>query len=134
MELNQLDEIRQQAVEHTSLVQEQRIKWHDQFIKNKVFQKGYWALLFDSKFKHFKTKFTTHWLGPYEIEEIFDNGAIKIKTIDKTSISFLVNGHWLKVYNKPINKEDFMKIISIDTDMELIGQHSNLSSITPEEE
>ena len=59
MELNQLDEIRQQAVEHTSRVHQQRIKWHDPFIKNKTFNKGDWTLLFDSKFKDFKEKFTT---------------------------------------------------------------------------
>ena len=45
---------------HTSLVQEKRTKWHDRFIKNKVFQKGDWALFFDSKFKDFKEKFTSH--------------------------------------------------------------------------
>eukprot|EP00253_Pinus_taeda_P010386 PITA_10386 len=82
MELNQLDEHHQQAIEHTTLVQQQRMKWHDRYIKIKKFHKGDWALLFDSKFKDFKAKFTTHWLGPYEIEEIFDNGAVKIKTID----------------------------------------------------
>eukprot|EP00253_Pinus_taeda_P032465 PITA_32465 len=82
MELNRLDEHHQQAIEHTTLVQQQRMKWHDKFIKNKTFHKGDWALLFDSKFKDFKAKFTTHWLGPYEIEEIFDNGAVKIRTID----------------------------------------------------
>ena len=65
--------------------------------------------MFDSKFKYFKAKFTTHWLGPYEIEEIFDNGVFKIKTIDEASVSFVVNGHRLKIYNKPINKEDFMR-------------------------
>lgn len=79
MELNQLDEIRQKEVQHTSHVQQQRIKWHDQFIKNKTFNKGDWALLFDSKFKDFKAKFTTHWLEPYEIKQIFDNGTVKKK-------------------------------------------------------
>ena len=64
MELNQLDEHRQQAIEHTTLVQQQRMKWHDRYIKKKTFHKGDWALLFDSKFKDFKAKFTTHWLGP----------------------------------------------------------------------
>lgn len=104
MQMNELDEIRQHEVQHTSLVQQQRIKCHDKFIKNKNFHKGYWALLFYSKYKDFKSKFTTHWLGPYEMKVIFDNGAVKIKTIDEASISFLVNGHRLKVYNKPINK------------------------------
>eukprot|EP00253_Pinus_taeda_P002703 PITA_02703 len=95
IELNQLDEHRQQAIEHTTLVQQQRMKWHDRYIKIKTFHKGDWALLFDSKFKDFKAKFMTHWLGPYEIEEIFDNGAVKIKTIDQDPTSFVVNGHRL---------------------------------------
>ena len=79
MQLDELDEIRQQAIEKTSLVQQQRIKWHGRFIKSKNFHKGDQALLFDSKFKDFKEIFTTHWLGPYEIEENFDNGAFKKK-------------------------------------------------------
>lgn len=80
------------------------------------------------KFKYFKAKFTIHWLVPCEIEEIFDNGVVKIRTIDETSILFVVNGHKLKVNNKLINKEDFMKIISTDTDLEIMGQHSNMPS------
>eukprot|EP00253_Pinus_taeda_P014101 PITA_14101 len=75
-QLNELDEIRQDAILRTDLVQHQRTKWHDRFIKEKKFQKGDWALLFDSKFKDFKGKFQTHWLGPYEIDEFFSNGAI----------------------------------------------------------
>eukprot|EP00253_Pinus_taeda_P015897 PITA_15897 len=115
MELNQLDEHHQQAIEHTTSVQQQRMKWHDRYIKTKTFHKGDWALLFDSKFKDFKAKFTTHWLGPYEIEEVFDNGAVNIKTIDQDSTSFVVNGHRLKVYNRPINKEAFMKQLVEET-------------------
>jgi hypothetical protein len=70
---------------------------------------GDWALLFDSKFKIFKAKFTTHWLGPYEIAEVYDNGSVKLQTIDDEASSFTVNGHRLKLYNKPVNKEDFLQ-------------------------
>ena len=48
MQLNELDEIRQDAFQHTILVQNQRSKWHDKFINNKSFQPGDWAMLFDS--------------------------------------------------------------------------------------
>ena len=107
-QLNELDEVRQDALQQTTVVQQQRIKWHDKFIKNKEFQVGDWDLLFDSKFKDFKGKFTTHWLGPYEIQEVFDNGSVQIKTIDEEEASFLVNGHRLKVYNKPLNRDEFV--------------------------
>ena len=76
MQLNQLDEMRQQAVERTTMIQQQRRQWHDKLIKKKEFQVGDWALLFDSKFKDYKAKFTTHWMGPYEIIEVFENGSI----------------------------------------------------------
>ena len=56
-QLNELDEIRQEAILRTDLVQYQRAKWHDKYIKEKKFQEGDWALLFDSKFKDFKGKF-----------------------------------------------------------------------------
>ena len=59
-QLNELDEIRQDAILRTDLVQHQRTKWHDRYIKERKFQKGDWALLFDSKFKDFKGKFQTH--------------------------------------------------------------------------
>ena len=128
MELNQLDEHRQQAIEHTTLVQQQKMKWHERFIKIKTFHKGDWALLFDFKFNDFKAKFTTHWLGPYEIEEIFDNGAVKIRTIDQDSNSFVVNGHRLKVYNRPISKEAFMKQLVEDAELEIMAQQAQPSS------
>ena len=82
LHLNELDEIRQDAFQHTDLVQHQRVKSHDRYIKKKQFKIGDSALLFDSKFKNFKGKFNTHWLDRYEVETIFDNGSVKIKTID----------------------------------------------------
>jgi hypothetical protein len=49
--------------------------------------------LFDSRFKTFKGKLTTRWLGPYDLDTVYDNGAVKIKTIDDGQVSFVVNGH-----------------------------------------
>ena len=51
------------------LIQNQQKQWHDKFIKQKQFNTGDWALLFDSLFKSFKGKLTTRWLGPYEVSE-----------------------------------------------------------------
>ena len=59
LQLNELDEIIQDAIHHTILVQEQRARWQYKFIKKKKFQKGDWALLFYSQFKDFMGKLTT---------------------------------------------------------------------------
>eukprot|EP00253_Pinus_taeda_P032476 PITA_32476 len=66
-QINELDEIRLSALQNTALIQQQRAKWHDALIKNKVFHEGDWALLYDSRFQDFLGKLQTRWLGPYEI-------------------------------------------------------------------
>ena len=110
------------------MVQQQRIKWNEKFIKKKEFQVGDWALLFDSKFKDFKGKFSTHWLGPYEIQEDFDNGFVRIKTIDEEEASFLVNGHRLKVYNKPLNRDECVSSFCED-EIQILGD--GIPNLTP---
>ena len=90
------------------LIHNQRKIWHDKFIKKKKFNTGDWALLFDSRFKNFKGNLTTYWMGSYEVVTAFDNGSVKIKTIDGSKVSFVVNGHRLKIYNQPTSKQDFI--------------------------
>lgn len=53
-QLNALDEIRQYALFLTEVVQCQKIRWYDRFIKAKQFQMGDQALLYDSRLKDFK--------------------------------------------------------------------------------
>ena len=83
--------------------------------------------MFDSKFKDFKAKFTTHWLGPYEIVEAYDNGSVKLQTINDEARTFVFNGHRLKLYTKPINKEDFIQQISQQWEMEVLDKHTGVS-------
>jgi hypothetical protein len=89
------------------MIQQKRSKWHDKTIKNKKFQKGNWALLYDSRFKEFQGKLRTRWIGPYEVDTIFPNGTIRLLTIDDSKTLLLVNGHRLRLYQRPISKEDF---------------------------
>jgi len=46
-------------------------------------------------------------LGPYKIEKCYDNGSVKIRTIDEGGISLLVNGFKIKIYSKPLSREEF---------------------------
>ena len=58
-QLNELDEKRLDAIHQTTVIQQQITKWHDRIIKKKLFQKGDWALLYDSHFKEFQGKLCT---------------------------------------------------------------------------
>eukprot|EP00253_Pinus_taeda_P012694 PITA_12694 len=89
------------ALLHTKIVQLQRKIWHDKHNKEKQFQEGDWALLYDSRFKDFKGKLRTRWLKPYVVERCHDNGLVQIRTIDEEAIPLLVNGHKLKMYKRP---------------------------------
>jgi hypothetical protein len=91
------------------LIQQQRAKWHNQFIKKKKFHEGDWALLFDSKYTEFKGKFCVRWMGQYEIDTIYDNGSVKIRTIHEDKTPLLVNGHQMCLYQKPLSREEFIK-------------------------
>ena len=109
LKLNGLDEHKMQGLLHTEVVQLQRKIWHDKNIKEKQFQEADWALLYDSRYKDFNGNPRTRWLGPYTVEKCNDNGSVLIRTIDDEAIPMLVNGHWLKVYKKPLSKRDFIK-------------------------
>eukprot|EP00253_Pinus_taeda_P019308 PITA_19308 len=109
LQLNGLDEQRMQALLHSEAVQLQRKIWHVRHLKEKPFQQGDWALLHDSRYKDFKGKLMTRWLGPYTVEKCNDNGSALIWTIDEEAISMLVNGHRLKIYRKPLSKQEFIE-------------------------
>ena len=106
-QINELDEIRISALQHTTLIQQQRAKWHDTLIKENIFHEGDWALLYDSRFQDFPGKLQTRWLRPYEIQKMYDNGTIKLATIDGSWHSFMVNGHRVRLYHKPLTRESF---------------------------
>ena len=127
-QINELDEMCQDAIQQTNLVQQQRDQWHDKFIKKKQFQQGDWALLFDSQFKDFKGKLATRWLGPYEVEQVFDNVLVRICTIDDHKVSFLVNGHNMRIYQKLMSKYEFVSnILTQDVfDIMNMGESSSI--------
>eukprot|EP00253_Pinus_taeda_P003891 PITA_03891 len=59
--------------------------------------------------KDFKGKLRTRWLGPYAVEKCNENGSVLIWTIDEEAIPMLVNGHRLKIYRKPLSRQEFVK-------------------------
>jgi len=111
------------------MVQQQHKKWHDKSIRKKQFQLGDWVLLYDSRFKYFKWKFHTHWMGPYEVVKVFENGVVEIKTIDGWNSMFLVNGHRLKVYFQPLTKRYFMQQVQQQSEKKFVGGNTNLLKI-----
>eukprot|EP00253_Pinus_taeda_P007389 PITA_07389 len=127
-QINELDEIRLSALQNTALIQQQRAKWHDALIKKKVFHEGDWALLYDSRFQDFPGKLQNHWLGPYEIQKVHDNGTLTLTTIDGSGHTFKVNGHRVRLYRRPLTRESFLRQLQQDTNLEILGGEAKSSS------
>ena len=125
--LNQLNELYKKhtvVVHHTTLIQQQCSKWHEQFIKKKEFHEGYLNFLYDSRFKRdFKGMLHTRWPGPYIINKVFDNGTICLTTIDENQTPLFVNGHLLQLYHKPISKDLFISHGVADPEFQLVQEH-----------
>ena len=51
-------------------------------------------------------------VGTLHSEKMFYNEAVQIRTIDEEGIPLLVNGHRLKIYKKPLSREEFINSIS----------------------
>jgi hypothetical protein len=64
-------------------------------------------------------------VGTLRNRNFFDNGSVKIKTIDDSQNSFVVNGHRLKVYNKTLSKDDFLQEVAKQAELKIVGGESS---------
>ena len=61
---------------------------------------------------------------------VFYNGSVKIRTIDEEQATFVVNGHRLKVYHKPLSKQEFIHNMIQQSELEMVGEEMTSSSPT----
>ncbi|GJT16926.1 reverse transcriptase domain-containing protein [Tanacetum coccineum] len=64
LQLNELNELRDQAYENSLIYKEKTKKLHDSKIKNRIFNVGDQVLLFNSRLKIFSGKLKTRWIDP----------------------------------------------------------------------
>nr|GEX83677.1 reverse transcriptase domain-containing protein [Tanacetum cinerariifolium] len=96
LQLNELNELRDQAYENSLIYKEKTKKLHDSKIKNCIFNVGDQVLLFNSRLKIFLGKLKTRWSGPFTITKVFSYGTVELSQPDGPNIK--VNGHRVKHY------------------------------------
>ncbi|GJY36930.1 reverse transcriptase domain-containing protein [Tanacetum coccineum] len=96
LQLNELNELRDQAYENSLIYKEKAKKLHDSKIKNRIFNVGDQVLLFNSRLKIISRKLKTRWSGPFPITQVFPYGTIELSQPDGPN--FKVNGHRVKHY------------------------------------
>nr|GEY89370.1 reverse transcriptase domain-containing protein [Tanacetum cinerariifolium] len=97
LQLNELNELRDQAYENSLIYKERTKKLHDDKIKNRIFNVGDQVLLFNSRLKIFSGKLKSRWSGPFTIAKIYPYGIAKL--IHPDGCNFKVNCHRLKHYH-----------------------------------
>ncbi|GJU70331.1 reverse transcriptase domain-containing protein [Tanacetum coccineum] len=96
VQLNELNELRDEAYENSLIYKEKTKRIHDSKIKNRVFNVGDRVLLFNSRLKIFSGKLKTRWSGPFTVTQVFPYGTIELS--QNSGPNFKVNGHRLKHY------------------------------------
>nr|GEU82244.1 reverse transcriptase domain-containing protein [Tanacetum cinerariifolium] len=96
LQLNELNELRDQAYENSLIYKEKTKKHHDSKIKNRIFNVGDRVLLFNSRLKIFSGKLKTRWSGPFTITKVFPYGTVELSQPEGPT--FKVNGHRVKHY------------------------------------
>ncbi|GJR21261.1 reverse transcriptase domain-containing protein [Tanacetum coccineum] len=96
VQLNELNELRDQAYENSLIYKEKTKRIHDAKIKNRVFNVGDRVLLFNSRLKIFSGKLKSRWSGPFTVVQVFPYGTVELS--QNSGPNFKVNGHRIKHY------------------------------------
>ena len=96
LQLNELEELRNEAYDSARIYMDKTKKWHDQRILRREFKAGDQVLLFNSRLKLFTGKLKSKWSGPYTVVLSTTFGAVTLRTSNHEE--FKVNGQKLKHY------------------------------------
>nr|GEW67146.1 reverse transcriptase domain-containing protein [Tanacetum cinerariifolium] len=108
VQLNELNELRDQAYENSLIYKEKTKRLHDSKIKDRIFNIGDRVLLFNSRLKIFSGKLKSCWSDPFTISHVYPYGTVELSQPDGPN--FKVNGHRLKHYFG----EDIPKLVVLD--------------------
>lgn len=104
LQLQELEEIRNDAYESARIYKEKTKAFHDKRISRKEFQIGQKVLLYQSRLRLFLGKLRSRWNGPFVVTNVFPHSAVEIKSF-ATSKVFKVNGHRLKCFHEGVQEE-----------------------------
>nr|GEV25403.1 reverse transcriptase domain-containing protein [Tanacetum cinerariifolium] len=108
VQLNELNELRDQAYENSLIYKEKTKSLHDSKIKVCVFNIGDRFLLLNSRLKIFSGKLKSRWSGPFTISHVYPYGTVELAQPDRTN--FKVIDHRFKYYFE----EDVPKLVVPD--------------------
>ena len=96
LQLNELEELRNEAYDSARIYKDKTKKWHDQRILRREFKAGDQVLLFNSRLRLFPGKLKSKRSGPYTVVSSIQFGEMTLRASNHEE--FKVNGQRLKHY------------------------------------
>ena len=97
LNLNELEELGNDAYFNSKIAKDRLKKWHDQLITRKNFNQGDQVLLYYSKLHIFSGKIKSRWIGPFINQQAYPNGLVDPLNPNDNRV-FNVNGERVKPY------------------------------------
>ena len=95
LDINELEELQNDAYLNSKIAKDRLKKWHDQIIARKTLKQGDQVLLYDSELHLFPGKLKSRWTGPF-IHQVHPNGSVNLLTSKDIRV-FKVNRQRLKL-------------------------------------
>ncbi|XP_075475667.1 uncharacterized protein LOC142509075 [Primulina tabacum] len=96
LQLNEMEEFRNDAYENAKIYKEKTKRWNDKEILRRDFEPGQQVLLFNSRVRLFPCKLKSRWSRPFTVKTLYPHGAIEMKC--NNGQTFKVNGQRVKNY------------------------------------
>ncbi|KAJ4716943.1 DNA-directed DNA polymerase [Melia azedarach] len=96
LQLNKMEEFRNEAYESARIYKEHAKRWHGKHILKREFEVGQKVLLYNSRLRLFPGKLHSRWSGPFTVVRVFPYDVVEIN--HETKGTFKVNGQRLKHY------------------------------------
>jgi hypothetical protein len=110
LQLNELEELRNDAYETSKIYKAKMKIFHDKRILRKTFEVNQKVYLYDSRLHKHPGKLRSRWDGPYVVKRVFENGAIEVED-PRDGWIFKVNGQRLKpILDRFMSKEETISL------------------------
>ena len=90
LDINKLEELRNDAYFNSKIAKDKLKRWHDQIIARKHFKQGDQVLLYDSMLHFFMGKIKSRWTCPFTIQEVYLNRSVDLFNPKTTGYSTLM--------------------------------------------
>ena len=112
LQLNELEELHNEAYESVKIYKARTKAYHDKFIARKMFEPNQKVWLFNSRLRLFPEKLRSRWDGPFIVTQVFPHGAIELKN-PKQENTFKVNDQRLKPYIDGISDGELIESVDL---------------------